>query len=155
MGGKSSRDKGGAFELEVVKNHESIGIPAKKVPLSGASKGFPGDVDIGLLGLKGECKKRGNGDGFKTLERWMGSNDVLFLKRNRKPPLIQLTWEAYANLLQLAHQAVDADRVVLGSESRMEPRPYYALAHFYGQPVASAASRDHAREFPAEPVEDG
>jgi hypothetical protein len=44
------------------------------------------DVDIYPFGpdaapLCGEVKGRGKGAGFATLERWLGDNDVLFLRR--------------------------------------------------------------------------
>ena len=63
---------------------------AKRVPLSGAAEGFKGDVHI-RLDLDGqprilscEVKSRKGGTGFKTLERWQGSNDFLFLREDRK-----------------------------------------------------------------------
>jgi hypothetical protein len=49
--------------------------------------------------LVGEVKARGNGEGFATLERWLGDNDALFLRRDRAEPMIVLPWRAWARLL--------------------------------------------------------
>lgn len=103
---RSQRDKGQRVEREIVAAHEEMGVHAERVPLSGASRyqGNGADVDIYPWGaggppLCGEVKARGNGEGFATLERWLGDNDVLFLKRNRRTPLVVLPWETYRRLL--------------------------------------------------------
>ena len=42
---------------------------------------------------------RKNGGGFKQLERWLGSYDILFLRRNNVDPMILLPWRVWAQLL--------------------------------------------------------
>ena len=103
--GRPSRDKGGRIEREIVQRHKDIGIHAERVPLSGAAGGrFSGDVDVFPLGkdeapLVAEVKARGQGGGFKTIERWLGENDALFLRRDRADPLVVIPWRVWADLL--------------------------------------------------------
>jgi hypothetical protein len=93
--GKPSRDKGLRRERAIVDIHMKCGLRAERVPLSGALRyrGNGADVDLYVRGtepLKAEVKARGEGDGFKTLERWLGENDALFLWRDRAPPMVVL-----------------------------------------------------------------
>ena len=93
--GKPSRDKGLRRERAIVDIHMKCGLRAERVPLSGALRyrGNGADVDLyvrGIEPLKAEVKARGEGDGFKTLERWLGGNDALFLWRDRAPPMVVL-----------------------------------------------------------------
>jgi len=102
--GKSQRDKGLRVEHEIVELHEKLGIRAERVPLSGASRyqGNGSDVDIYVAGLplRAEVKARKDGEGFTLLEKWLGKNDVLFLRRNRQTPLVVLPWETWAVALE-------------------------------------------------------
>ena len=110
MGGKMSRDKGARVERELVNKLKEAGIDAKKVPLSGAVEGYKGDIALSRLGEPfaekvsidwiAEVKARKNGEGFKTLEGWLGENDVLFLKRNNANPIVVLTWDNFVELVK-------------------------------------------------------
>lgn len=94
-----SKQKGSRIEREIVHLHTAIGIPAERIPLSGAAGGsFTGDVIIG--DLRAEVKARANGDGFKTLEGWLGKNDLLFLRRDRQQPLVVMPWAIYESLIK-------------------------------------------------------
>ena len=101
MSGRRSRDKGARREREVVALHEALGIPAARVPLSGACGGrFSGDVDIYIDGpdatpMVTEVKARKSGSGFVTLEKWLGENDALFLRRDRAGHLVLLPWSTW------------------------------------------------------------
>jgi Holliday junction resolvase len=104
---KASRDKGARCEREIVALHREMGIHAERVPLSGAVryKGNGADVDIYARGrdeapLVVEVKARKNGNGFATLEKWMGEYDALFLRRDRADPLVVLPWRVWAALLE-------------------------------------------------------
>jgi Holliday junction resolvase len=104
--GKMSRDKGARCEREIVALHKEIGVYAEKVPLSGGTRyqGNSTDVDIYPRGkdeapLCSEVKGRANGEGFKTLEKWMGEADILFLRRDRSAPIVILPWTTYAKLV--------------------------------------------------------
>lgn len=90
--GKKSRDKGAAFEREIVNFWRSVGISCNRVPLSGASAhtsgdDYAGDIDLYAFGkddapIVGEAKIRANG--FKTLYGWLGEgNEFLILRRDR------------------------------------------------------------------------
>lgn len=104
--GKASRDKGARRERQIVALHTDMGIHAERVPLSGASRyrGNGADIDVYPWGrnveaLVGEVKARGNGEGFKTLERWLAENDMLFLVRDRKDPMVVVPWATWQRLL--------------------------------------------------------
>ena len=109
MSSKSKR-KGSRIEYEIAQRHMDAGISARRVPYSGAAGTlFPelthlrGDVRIlpdTPQELTAEVKARANGTGFKTIEKWLGDNDVLFLRRDRRDPLIVLSWDVYLRLMQ-------------------------------------------------------
>ncbi len=88
--GKSQRDKGLRSEREFAKL-----IGGERVPLSGAAGGsYTGDVIA--HGLRYECKVRG--DGFRQLYEWLGTNDALAVKADRRPWLIVVTLEKWREL---------------------------------------------------------
>lgn len=100
------RRKGGVIEREIVKLHEEIGVHAERYPLSGSSRfrGQGHDVDVYAFGtdeapLVGEVKGRKGADGFRLLERWLGDDDMLFLRRDRARPLVVLPWRVWERLL--------------------------------------------------------
>lgn len=101
------RRKGAELEREIVNLHQEIGICAERYPLSGASRfrGKGHDVDVYVFGkdeaaLTGEVKGRKGADGFRLLGRWLGDNDLLFLRRNRANPLVVLPWRIWERLLR-------------------------------------------------------
>jgi hypothetical protein len=94
-----AKQKGDRIEREIVDLHKAISIGAQRVPLSGAAGGvFTGDVLI--IDMRAEVKARASGEGFKTLEKWLGKNDLLFLRRDREHPLIVMPWVTYEKLIQ-------------------------------------------------------
>jgi Holliday junction resolvase len=108
------RRKGLRLEREIVELHRVLGIHSERVPLSGAQRyqNNGSDVDVYAFGrnvapLKAEVKGRKDGQGFATLERWLGENDILFLRRNYAEPLVVLPWRIWARLLA-AIKAPDA-----------------------------------------------
>ena len=104
-GGKASRDKGNRRERELVRRHIDMGVHAERVPLSGAAGGdFSGDARVYAFGvnewpLNGEVKARANGAGFTQVSKWLGTNDVLFLVKDRAEPIVALSWDAWTRLL--------------------------------------------------------
>jgi len=105
-----SRDKGNRIEREIVNRHLDAGIYAERVPLSGAAGGsFSGDLRIGEL--RGEVKARRSGEGFKTLERWLGDNDLLFLRRDRSEPLVVMNWATYQCLMHQGEAATNGSEL--------------------------------------------
>lgn len=93
------RQKGSRVERELVAKHVEVGIPAKRVPLSGAMAGYKGDIRVGEE-LVAEVKARANGEGFAVIEKWLGDNALLFLKRDRKQPMVVVEWETYLRLVR-------------------------------------------------------
>lgn len=94
-----SKRKGNRIERELVHLHQAAGIEAERVPLSGAAGGsYSGDLVIGI-DWRAEVKARANGEGFKTLEKWLGDNDMLFLRRDRAAPMVLMPWAVYARLM--------------------------------------------------------
>ena len=93
------RQKGNRVERLLVQLHLDAGIPAKRVPLSGARANSTGDIRVGST-LVAEVKARANGEGFATLARWLGENDLLFLRRDRSQPIVVIEWETYLRMLR-------------------------------------------------------
>jgi hypothetical protein len=129
--GKSSRDKGLRRERAIVEIHAKSGLRAERVPLSGAVhyRGNGADVDLYVRGaepIKAEVKARGDGDGFRTLERWLGGNDALFLWRDRAAPFVVLplhVWLEVASRSAHADADLDADRRARRRDLELGPIP--------------------------------
>ena len=112
--GKPSRDKGLRRERAIVETHLKCGIHAERVPLSGAVRyrGNGADVDLYVRGsepVKAEVKARAEGDGFKTLERWLGGNDALFLWRDRAAPFVVLPLHVWLEIVGRSARCADPD----------------------------------------------
>ena len=129
--GKASRDKGLRRERAIVEIHTKSGLRAERVPLSGATRyrGNGADVDLYVRGaapVKTEVKARGDGDGFRTLERWLGGNDALFLWRDRAAPFVVLplhVWLEVAGRSARADADLDADRRARRRDIEVGPIP--------------------------------
>jgi hypothetical protein len=89
MSGRAPRQKGDRLERAVVLLLREHGLDAKRVPLSGSAKGYPGDVVVTVAGHDHvlECKSRRD---FATLYGWLQHRDGLILKADRKEPLMVL-----------------------------------------------------------------
>ena len=102
MGGKASRDKGANFEREVVNWHLGKGVPAERIPLSGAVKGnYSGDLKIGPeQALLAECKRRARAwqDLYDALDQ--DGSDMLFIRKDRERTLVVLPLETYEAFLE-------------------------------------------------------
>jgi len=105
----NNKIKGTKYERKIVEKHVAEGVPAKRVPLSGALKDYPGDVTIGETKdrmLRGEVKARAKANGFKVCREWLGDNDVLFLQetqigpKGNPPVFVMLQWDVYMKLLK-------------------------------------------------------
>jgi hypothetical protein len=93
--GKRSRTKGQRIEREIVTLHQDAGVPCCKT----SRTGYTGYDLLVADTLRAEVKARSNGEGFATLERWLGDADLLFLRRDRQQPLVLLPWDVYLALL--------------------------------------------------------
>ena len=97
--GRAEREKGARVERGLVHLHRDAGIDCERVPLSGAAGGrFGGDLVVADC-YRAEVKSRAGGAGFRTLERWLADHALLFLKRDRQPPLVVMPWAVYARLM--------------------------------------------------------
>ena len=65
--GKMQRDKGNRIEREIVNYLKQKSINAKRVPLSGSTDGFKGDVIIELTNKTLKCEVKARKDGFKPI----------------------------------------------------------------------------------------
>tara|TARA_R100001082_G_scaffold108825_2_gene84728 strand:- start:88 stop:459 length:372 start_codon:yes stop_codon:yes gene_type:complete len=112
MSGRTSRNKGSRVERELVNKLRDCGVYAERVPLSGSAGGqFSGDLVIPVKNgslqaispdmkeLRAEVKARKDGAGFIQLEKWKGDNDLLFLKRDRREPMVVMDWDLFLGLL--------------------------------------------------------
>jgi hypothetical protein len=117
--GKFSRDKGNRVERRMVNMLKESGIPARRVPLSGATEYAKGDVEFikdayvaarwsqyvedphtdewAKYGLVAECKARKEFP--KWLTEYLGSNDALFLVEDRKEPLVVLPFSIFREII--------------------------------------------------------
>jgi hypothetical protein len=104
MMGASQRRKGVVRERQLVNRHRELGVECERVPLSGATRyqGRGGDIDIhlGFTTLIGELKSRKSGAGFVQLEHWLGDNDLLFLWRDLRDPMVCMSWETYSAIIR-------------------------------------------------------
>lgn len=91
-GGARPRQKGSDAERAFA---QAIG--GQRVPLSGAAKGYPGDVKA--LGLVWEVKQRRNGVGWRQISEWLKGKDALALHQPYKGWLVVLSLETLLNLL--------------------------------------------------------
>lgn len=88
--GKMQRNKGARVEREIAKELGGI-----RVPLSGATDFAKGDVVA--KGMTFEVKARANG--FKQIYDWLGENDALVIKADRKEPLVVVPISKFRKLL--------------------------------------------------------
>ena len=102
MAGKGARVKGASFEREVVNWHLGKGVPAERIPLSGAVKGnYSGDLKIGPeQALLAECKRRARAwqDLYDALDQ--DGSDMLFIRKDRERTLVVLPLETYEAFLE-------------------------------------------------------
>lgn len=92
MAGKSARQKGNRVERKIVAWFRSLGLAARKIPLSGQTADFKDDIELEWPGrasaLRVEVKGRKSPPPWKTIKSWLGSADMLVLAEDRADPLI-------------------------------------------------------------------
>lgn len=107
-GRKSSRfskNKGSRIETEITNDLKERGIDAERIVLSGAAGRFHSALehDVRVEDLKAEVKARADGKGFVQLEQWMGTADLLMLRRDRRKPDVFMNWETFCKLIEAYH----------------------------------------------------
>ena len=93
-----SKAKGRRAEHDIAKRHIELGVPAKRMPLSGSLGGEWSD-DVELPYGHVEVKSRANAAGWRVIIGWMKQCPAIFLKQDRVDPLVVLTWATYADLV--------------------------------------------------------
>ena len=94
--GKTSRRKGQRIENEIVHLHQDNLIPAEKV----SRGGYTGHDLMIADEFKAEVKARSGGQGFATITRWLGDNDLLFLREDgKKYPTVVMRWQVYQDFM--------------------------------------------------------
>lgn len=104
--GKQSRDKGNRGERNLVSILRAYGIEAKRVPLSGAAKGFKGDVIATIQGKDWQIENKVRKDGFKQIYGWLEGNDALTIKADRQQALIVIPLRTFCELVgEVKHES--------------------------------------------------
>lgn len=98
--GKKERDKGYRGEYTLVKMLKEEGLRAVRVPLSGGTSFYKGDIVC--EGLTGEVKLRA--DGFARLYQWLGDLDFLAVKADYEKYLIVVPIDRFVKLLKKARE---------------------------------------------------
>lgn len=101
-----SRQKGDRFERACIHDLKELGVPAERVPLSGAAGGsHTDDLDIVVCGerWKAECKTRARA--WSDLFGWISRSDrrppdVLLIKSDRTATLVVMPLETFGRLAQ-------------------------------------------------------
>ena len=99
MGGRASRQKGNRFEREGVAILTAAGLVARRIPLSGAMRGFKGDIELELAGRKLRLEAKSRKHGFKFIYEALADNDALLVKTDRSEPLVIMPLRGLAALL--------------------------------------------------------
>jgi len=101
-----SKNKGSRIEREIAQLFVDLGFVAHRVDERAGQLGkeSSADVDIFIDGenrppWKAEIKARKNGEGFATLDKWIGPNELLILRKDRSKPSVYMPWETLERLL--------------------------------------------------------
>lgn len=102
--------KGTRVEREIASFFDGISfVRSARIPGSGAFDGLPGDLRIeihnGSRWVKWGGESKARKDGFKTLDRWLGEMDVLFLKPDHHVPRMYAQLPVIEEMLEAAYDA--------------------------------------------------
>lgn len=110
--GKFSKSKGSRVERNIVNSLKAKGIPAERIPLSGALPHLKNDLILPWLSKMADGEVKARHDGFKEIIKWIAPVKVLFIKADRKEPLAVIRLSDFAELLSYAN---DGYRSQLGT----------------------------------------
>ena len=99
-----AKDKGRRNEHHIVDLHRRNNIPCKRVIGSGMFGKLDNSLDGDIIireNIKGECKARKTSQ-WKTLVKWLGDKDILFVKEDYKYPYVFMPWRTYLELIRNA-----------------------------------------------------
>jgi len=100
------RRKGARIEREIVKRHKDINVLARRVARSGVLDRsdevdldiFPWGEDFGALVAE---VKADQARIPKTVIKWLGENDLLFMRKDgNKDPIVVMPWSTYERLVR-------------------------------------------------------
>ena len=142
---RRNRKKGDRTEYEAVRLLRDCGMPAaRRVPLSGQlayiSTAFVGDVSTGftLDGREQKIQSKARQSGWGELHRWLQEGvDLLYLRTDRKLPIVAMHWPVFATLLSY-----------LPADVRL-PKPEDALADLRQAAKLSPYAADCLRKLEA------
>lgn len=106
----NSRAKGLRRENEFVGLHEDMNVPARRISaMYKEGDDLLIEVIPGANHFTAEVKGRAAGaPPMKTLNKWRRHDpDLLFIKEDRQPPLVVLSWSAYERLLSAFERGQD------------------------------------------------
>jgi Holliday junction resolvase len=114
-GGRAPRRKGVRAERALASFLQAAGLRAQRVPLSGAVRGYPGDIVVPVLGVDRVVEVKVRSAGFQTFYKWLEGRDLLIIKADRSPPLVVVP-------LRLAVEVATAAAVgkVVGNDTKAE-----------------------------------
>lgn len=98
-GGKSAKAKGYRNEVKTVKYLQSCGCWAQRGDGTAGRDVYWRIRDNDAM-RKAESKARAGGKGFTTIERWLGSNDILVCWRDGQDPLIVMSAATFRGLVK-------------------------------------------------------
>lgn len=101
MSGRLSRNKGARNERAIVNLFQDAGIHSERVPLSGAAGGsYVGDLTIAVNGEDWTCEAKLRAAGFKSIYDWLGSHRALFIRADRREPLVVIRVSDFVGLIK-------------------------------------------------------
>jgi hypothetical protein len=78
---------------------QTAGLAAEKTPLSGSVGGkFAGDISCPILGVDRRFEVKARASDFSLIRRWLDENYGLILKTDRKPTLVVMRLDDFAEL---------------------------------------------------------
>ena len=119
MPGRSPRQKGNRFEREIVEVLRSAGLDAYRIPLSGAQRGFKGDVVVRLQSRELRLEAKIRKHGFKFIYDSLGDNDCLCVRVDRYDPLVIMPLNTFTEVLSTKERTNPPAST--SSDNRLEP----------------------------------
>jgi hypothetical protein len=115
-GGRASRQKGDRFEREIVKALLDKGVTARRVPLSGAVEGFPGDIELEHRGVKllGQCKISADGSGYSKILALISEHNVVNITDADGFRTVAMPFSEFVRFLEGGERAIRVGNPVHG-----------------------------------------
>lgn len=102
MSGRSPYQKGYRAEAELVRRHADLGIAATR---SFMSRG----ADLTIEGV-GQAEVKARAKLPAGISRWLGEQEVLFVRPDRAEPVVLMTWPTYVRLVGSPRNGADPGR---------------------------------------------